>query len=48
MSRQQRLTHSFRCNTQQIRPVLMHGPGYQPTEFVPLVKLAQGNAEPDR
>ncbi len=48
MSRQQRYSHSLRCNSYQIRPVLMHGPRYAPTEYVPLVKVVHGNAEPNR
>jgi hypothetical protein len=48
MSRQQRHTHSLRCNSHQIRAVLMHGPRYAPVEYVPLVKVTHGNADPDR
>jgi hypothetical protein len=48
MSRQQRQTSIVRNQTRQIRAVLIDGPRYDATEFVPLMKVAYGNAEPDR
>jgi len=48
MSRSQRHSHSLRCQTTPIRAVLMAGPRYAPTEYVPIVKVVYGNAEPHR
>ena len=48
MSRQQRNINAFRTHTVQVRAVLMNGPNYKQTEFVPVVKVAYGHAEPCR
>lgn len=48
MSRAQRRTNATRCQTQQIRAILMNGPTYQTTHYMPAVKVSTGNADPTR